>query len=90
MGRYSFAVHRSKQGKDTDAQTPMDMTAVREGRLKEVNRGLLDTLVKNYHSEQESVMMISVNLCAHLNELQKRESVFWEEVLRLASTDHVR
>ena len=56
-------------------------------RLKNLNQGLLTVVADHYHLEQQGVMMMSVNLSAHLLEAIKRERVYWEEVIRLTSID---
>lgn len=61
--------------------------ATREMRLKNLNHGLLSVLADHYHLEQQAVMMMSVNLSAHLLESIKRERVYWEEVIRLTSIE---
>ena len=55
--------------------------------MKNLNQGLLTVLTDHYHLEQQSVMMMSVNLSAHLLEAIKRDRVYWEEVIRLTSIE---
>lgn len=44
-------------------------------------------MADHYHVEQQAVMMMSVNLSAHLLESIKRDRTYWEEVIRLTSID---
>ncbi len=56
------------------------MTALREGRLRNINASLIETLVDTYSCEQEYMMMCSANFCTHLIEIQKRDIGVWEEI----------
>ncbi len=86
MRRFAYSVGKSKAGKEFQS---MAYAVVREERLKNLNAGLLKTLVDCYHQEQEAVMMTNVNISAHLIETHKRDNVFWEEILRLTNNDAV-
>lgn len=86
MRRFAYSIQKSKTGKEFQS---MALAVVREERLKGLNAGLLKTIVDCYHQEQEAVMMTNVNISAHLIETHKRDSVFWEEILRITNADAI-
>lgn len=86
MRRFAYSMQKAKSKKEISS---LGLAVVREERLKNLNAGLMQTIADSYHQERESIMMSDVNICAHLIETQKRDGVFWHEILRLTNPEMI-
>lgn len=81
--RLLYSAQKSRVGKQQSAE--VDLAAAREGRLKNINSALLESIVHSYNLEQEATLATCVNLTAHLMDSQKRNHGFWDEMLKNTS-----
>ena len=74
--RLVYSAQKIKSGKSVQ----IDIATIREGRLKNINSGLLESIVAIYNTEKESTMATCINLSVHLLDSRKRENSFWEDI----------
>lgn len=63
-----------------------ELAIVREGRLKDINVALMENIVHSYNVEQEATLATCVNLSAHIMEAQRKDKVFWEDMLKFTNS----
>lgn len=63
-----------------------ELAIVREGRLKDINSVLMENIVHSYNVEQEATLATCVNLSAHIMEAQRKDKVFWEDMLKFTNS----
>ena len=82
--RLLYSTQKSRAGDQHSGAA--ELAIVREGRLRDINLVLMDNIVHSYNIEQEATLATCVNLSAHIMESQRKDKVFWEDMLKFTNS----